>query len=327
MLALADRSDHRLERELRRQVGSTVTPGPGGLLGLELEFSVRSGEGGRVHFGSLIHRLALDGSALDPGDPNAYRCSWGGVITSDGAEAEIATPPVRTRPGFTGELEAWARTGEAALRRVLPCGIELDGYSAHLSAAMPDRLNDAVCRMYVSTFAADLMLLMERADSPGLLVRPRPGRTELCGEFIDGASLPAAAAFVAGTTRACAAAVRSRSARALLPPSLDVRIAGAVHRYGWYVDRRAFGADLHGHPGIRCCRQCSAGRSARNRTLSSRGRQRGGRWQKTLPRRTCRQPTPWSPVRSPCRPSTGHRAVWCVTRLARTARFPAVTHH
>jgi hypothetical protein len=245
MLTLANRGDHRLERELRRQVGSTVTPGPGGLLGLELEFTVRSGDGGRVHFGSLIPRLAVDGSTLDPGDPNAYRCSWGGVITSDGAEAEIATPPVRTRPGFTGELEAWARTGEAALRRVLPRGIELDGYSAHLSAAMPDRLNDAVCRMYASTFAADLMLLMERADSPGLLIRPRPGRTELCGEFIDGAPLPAAAAFVAGSTRACAAAVHSRSARALLPPILDVRIARAVHRYGWYVDRKAFGADLH----------------------------------------------------------------------------------
>jgi len=26
------------------------------------------------------------------------------VITSDGAEAEIATPPVRTQPGFPGEL-------------------------------------------------------------------------------------------------------------------------------------------------------------------------------------------------------------------------------
>jgi IPT/TIG domain len=245
MLALAGLCDHRLERELRRQVGSVVAPGPGGLLGLELEFSVRSGQGGRLHFGSLIHRLPVDGYALDPGDPNAYRCSWGGIITSDGAEAEIATPPVRTRPGFTGELEAWARTGEAALRRVLPGGIELDGYSAHLSSAMPARLNDAVCWLYASTFAADLMLLMERADSPGLLVRPRPGRTELCGEFIDGASLSAAAAFAAGTTRACAAAVRSRSVRALLPPSLDVRVARAVHRYGWYVDRGAFGADLH----------------------------------------------------------------------------------
>jgi hypothetical protein len=245
VLAVLGRSDRRLSKALRLQVPSEVPPGPGGLLGLELEFSVRSARGSRVHFGSLIHRLALDGTALDPGDPNAYRCSWGGVITSDGAEAEIATPPVRARPGFTARLEAWAHTGEAELRRASPCGIELDGYSAHFSAAMPAKLNDRVCRLYAETFAADLMLLMDRADSPGLLVRPRPGRTELCGEFIENEPLAAAAAFVAGSTRACAAAVRRQSARTALPPRLEVRLARAVHRYGWYVDRAAFGTDWH----------------------------------------------------------------------------------
>ncbi len=245
MLALAGLCDRRPERELRRQVGGVVTPAPGGLLGLELEFSARSGEGGRVHFGSLIHRLALDGSALDPGDPNAYRCSWGGVITSDGAEAEIATPPVPTRPGFASQIRSWAQTGEAELRRAIPAGIELTGYSAHFSAAMPARLNEPVCRLYAETFAVGLMLLMERADSPGLLIRPRPGRTELCGEFVAGEPLPAVAAFVAGSTRACAAAVRRQSAGKQLPPGLEVRLAPAVHRYGWYVDRRAFGTDLH----------------------------------------------------------------------------------
>jgi IPT/TIG domain-containing protein/centrosomal CEP192-like protein len=245
VLAVPGRSDRRLTEALRSRVPGEVPPGPGGLLGLELEFSVRSARGGQVHFGSLIHRLNLDGTALDPGDPNAYRCSWGGVITSDGAEAEIATPPVRTRPGFIAQLQGWARTGEAELRRAVPRGIELDGYSAHFSAAMPAKLNDRVCRLYAETFAADLMLLMGRIESPGLLVRPRPGRTELCGEFIQDQPLAAAAAFVAGTTRACASAVRRISEQAALPPRLDVRLTRAVHRYGWYVDRRAFGPDLH----------------------------------------------------------------------------------
>ena len=242
---MLNRSDRRLSEAVRLRVPSEVAPGPGDLLGLELEFSVRSRPGAQVHFGSLIHRLGLDGTALDPGDPNAYRCSWGGVITADGAEAEIATPPVRTRPGFTDQLQAWARTGEAELRRAVPRGTGLDGYSAHFSAAMPAKLNDQVCRLYAATFAADLMLLMDRIDSPGLLVRPRPGRTELCGEFLEGEPLAAAAAFVAGTTRACAAAVRRPRGRTALPPRLDVRLARAVHRYGWYVDRRAFGTDLH----------------------------------------------------------------------------------
>src|SRR5262249_58583220 len=31
----------------------------------------------------------------------------------------------------------------------------------------------------------------------------------------------------------------------MLPPRLDIRLAPAVHRYGWYVDREAFGTDLH----------------------------------------------------------------------------------
>ena len=96
VLAMLGRSDRRLSEAMRLRVPSEVAPGPGDLLGLELEFSVRSERGAQVHFGSLIHRLGLDGTTLDPGDPNAYRCSWGGVITSDGAEAEIATPPVPT---------------------------------------------------------------------------------------------------------------------------------------------------------------------------------------------------------------------------------------
>jgi hypothetical protein len=244
VLAVLGRRDRRLSEALRLRVPGDVPPGPGGLLGLELEFSVRSARGGQVHFGSLIHRLGLDGAALDPGDPNAYRCSWGGVITSDGAEAEIATPPVQTRPGFTARLQGWAEAGVAELRRAVPRGIGLDGYSAHFSAAMPPRLNDRVCRLYAETFAADLMLLTDRINSPGLVVRPRPGRAELCGEFTENEAL-AAAAFVAGTTRACAAAVRRPSAWAALPPRLDVRLARAVHRYGWYVDRQAFGIDLH----------------------------------------------------------------------------------
>ena len=244
-LAVPGRRDRRLGEALRLRAPGDVPPGPGGLLGLELEFSVRSVRGGQVHFGSLIHHLPIDGTALDPGDPNAYRCSWGGVITSDGAEAEIATPPVRTRPGFTARLQGWAQTGEAELRRAVPRGIGLHGYSAHFSAAMPAKLNDRVSRLYAETFAADLMMLMDRSDSPGLLVRPRPGRTELCGEFIEHEPLAAAAAFVAGSTRACAAAVRRHPGRATLPPRLDVRLAPAVHRYGWYVDREAFGTDLH----------------------------------------------------------------------------------
>jgi IPT/TIG domain-containing protein/centrosomal CEP192-like protein len=248
MLALCSRKNYRMSEALRLRVPDTEQPVPGGLLGLELEFSARLPRGNKIHFGSLIHRLPIDGEALDPGDPNAYRCSWGGVITCDGAEAEIATPPVRTRPGFADELRAWTEAGEAALRRAVPREISLDGYSAHISAAMPARLNDRVCQLYAETFAVGLMLLMDRADSPGLLVRPRPGRIELCGEFIQAEQVPAAAAFAAGSARACATAVHGNRSKRVLPPRLAVVLARAVQRYGWYVDHRAFGADLHDAP-------------------------------------------------------------------------------
>ena len=73
MLALFGRGDRRLSKTLSLHVPSEFTPGPSDLLGLELEFSVRSRQGGRVHFGSLIHGLALEGSTLDPGDPTELR--------------------------------------------------------------------------------------------------------------------------------------------------------------------------------------------------------------------------------------------------------------
>lgn len=91
------------------------------------------------------------------------------------------------------------------------------------------------------------MLLMDRPTSPGLLIRPRPGRLELCGEFIDGKALRVAALFAAGSTAAAAAAVCGprRAATRLLPPRLEVAVVPAVGRYGWYVDRRAYGPDLY----------------------------------------------------------------------------------
>ena len=50
-----------------------------------------------------------------------------------------------------------------------------------------------------------------------------------------------------------------RSARTALPPRLDVRLARAVHRYGWYVDRGAFGTDLHAASRRALLRRASGG--------------------------------------------------------------------
>ena len=55
----------------------------------------------------------------------------------------------------------------------------------------------------------------------------------------------AAATFAAGAARTCAAAAGGdRSAARLLPPSVRTEVEPAIRRYGFYVDRSAFGGDV-----------------------------------------------------------------------------------
>lgn len=208
-----------------------------GLVGIEHEYRVLDDADAAVDFRRWIHRLGIEGRRLDPADPNAIRCRWGGVITADGAEAEIATAPVRVRPGFVARAEAQARSAEAALSSVLPPGCRLDGYSTHVSVSLAPELAEGIAPLYARTFGPALMLLMDRATSPGLLVRPRPGRLELCGEHVAGEALRAVVAFAAGSVLAIA--------RGQYPFPVDIEVVPARERYGWYVDRRAFGCDLY----------------------------------------------------------------------------------
>ncbi|HVF33154.1 MAG TPA: hypothetical protein VM933_08965 [Acidimicrobiales bacterium] len=209
----------------------------GALAGVEHEFTV-SDEAGPTDFRALIPNLDL-GRRLDPGDPLAVRGRWGGVITADGREAEIATPPVVVRPGFTDELAAWAATGTRRLRAAVP-DLHLAGYSTHLSVEVDDRQVVRVARRFTTRFALAQMLLVDGPDSPGLLVRPRRGRLELCGEYVTGSQLRAASVFAVAAT----AASRCRpKAPNRLPPAIEA----ARGRYGYYVDRCAFGPDLYRH--------------------------------------------------------------------------------
>jgi hypothetical protein len=206
------------------------------LVGIEHEYSLRDASG-VVDFRSLLHRLPVAGQRLDPGDPNAYRCAWGGALTCDGTEAEVASPPVTARPGFTNVVESWSRIARSELERLLPADVEATGYSTHLSALLLPRHSTRIARRYARTFGPGLMLLMDRRDSPGLLIRPRPGRLELGGEYVSGDWLRAAVAYVAGSTRA--------AAEGRFPPAVVGTIEPAIERYGWFVARTAFGDDLY----------------------------------------------------------------------------------
>jgi hypothetical protein len=221
------------------------------LLGLEHEFQVFHGAE-PVDFRTIVGSLRVNGRRIDPSDPSAYRCSWGGVITADGREAEVAIAPVECRPGFIGRFDAEAMLAHRSLREALPPQLTLRGYSTHLSVGTPTPLTSRVASIYTQRFAAPMMLLLDRRDSPGLLVRTRPGRTELCGEYATGRSLRGAAAFATGSVLASIRAVGDRRYRRQLPPIVDVARVPAVQRTGWFIDRMGFGTDLY-----------AAGRAAR----------------------------------------------------------------
>ena len=216
---------------------------PGELVGLEHEYQVIQ-DGAQLDFQELIHGFRLGARFLDPSDPNAYHLPSGAMLTCDYREAEIATPPVRRGPGFAREIEGRARSERGALELLLAPDTELIGYSTHVSVSMADALTEPAALLYTRTFAPALMLLLNGTASPGLLVRPRPGRLELCGEFIDGARLRAVLTFALGSALACAAAVDG-GVDAEVPPQVRLQVDPAYERYGWYVDRRAVGADLH----------------------------------------------------------------------------------
>ena len=217
---------------------------PASVVGLEHEYSL-SGDGEPIDFRELIHGLGIPGRRLDPGDANAYRLPSGLVLTCDAQDAEVVSPPVAVEPGFASDIGAWAAEGWHQLSGVLPPGVEAKGFSTHLSASMPEDVAQRAAALFATTFAPALMLVLDRADSHGVFVRPRPGRIEVCGEHATGPRLEAAAVLVAGGTRACAAAVAGAVATGL-PPVLDVDVRPATGRYGLFVGRHlAFGFDLY----------------------------------------------------------------------------------
>jgi hypothetical protein len=222
--------------------GSNDSP----VIGVEHEYRVLDGDT-QLDFATLLHGLAVDGARLDPTDPNAYRTRWGGLVTADGREAEVATAPVLLQPDCTSELEWRTVVARRTLASILPGSLRLDGYSTHLNLEIDDDDVVGAGRLFVRHFAPAMMLLLDRRTSPGLLVRPRCGRLEIGGEYCHGVQLRAAATFAAAGGLACGAATRSRDVRRHLPRPVRARVRPSNIRAGWYVDRRAFGVDLYEH--------------------------------------------------------------------------------
>ena len=229
-------------------------------VGIEHEYQL-SDTHGRVDARALWPSIAFDGLRLDPGDANAVRCRWGGVLTTDGREAEIATPPVRLGDNGVERAVVLADVGASALAEALPDGVTMRGFSTHLNVEVHDRRVCEVARTIVGRMAPALMLTLDDGGSPGLLVRPRHGRLEVGGEFQRADALLAAGVLSAGAVLSAEGA-RRRRAMQTLPPELDLRIVPSPQRYGWYVDRLAGGEDLYAH-GRSTLLRTDAGRTIR----------------------------------------------------------------
>lgn len=212
--------------------------------GVEHEFEVFD-RGNKVDFRNVIHTLGVPGWRIDPDDHHAYKTRYGFKVTCDGAEAEVATPPVDVSPGFISELVGWSVWARRTLEMLLRPKMAIVGVSTHINVSVDEDVADRASGIFSRTFAPAQMLLMDGADSPGLLVRPRDGRLEIGGEYVTGSQLVAAVAVATAGAATCAGAARSYWAKSRLPPAVRVDVVRAVDRYGWYIDRSAFGVDLY----------------------------------------------------------------------------------
>src|SRR3990172_4149848 len=94
--------------------------------GVEQEFYVFRGER-QADFREIIHGLGILGARLDPGDRNAYRLDDGSVMTADETEAEFATIPIDTVPGFAPGLASLSGQLLHRLAALLPPDLQLRG--------------------------------------------------------------------------------------------------------------------------------------------------------------------------------------------------------
>ncbi len=212
-------------------------------IGIEHEFKVYS-NGAQVDFRPMIRRLPVPGRRLDPGDRFAHRLETGTVITCDDREAEVSTPPLPVHPGCARPIAGWVALASSQLVHLVP-GFDLEGVSTHISVSIADGSGLVAAGLFARTFAPAVMMLMERSDSEGLLIRPRYGRLELGGDYVTGNTLLATTLLAAGGTRLCQRVAAGELPKAALPPPVRVEVESATERYGWYVDRRAFGLDLY----------------------------------------------------------------------------------
>ena len=179
-----------------------------------------------VDFRSVIATMSLPGGGLNPAIRNAHHLPSGVMLTADGPEAEAAIPPILLEAGFTWHVTSWAEYAEDVLVDAIRAGSAIEGFSTHLNVSVGTDVRP-IADLFARHFAPGMMLLLDQVDSPGLLVRPRAGRLELGGDYVEGEQLRAALTYAAAAARCCVTALRTKTDDALPPP-----IAGRLEREG-----------------------------------------------------------------------------------------------
>lgn len=226
---------------------------PGKLFGLEHEYEVLNKKQ-RVDFRPLVHKVAQagEGSVCSAG-PEGYFLPSGTLLICDGWEAELAAPPELVRRDLFQTIPNLARNRELdLLNRLQTVGEDqedlfaLRGYSTHFSVSSAGVNLDALARVYTETVAPGMMMLLDHATSPGLLVRARRRRFEIGGDYLPpGDHLRAASLFfVASYLYAldCLLLGGPDCPRLLFDTN---GIEPTIQRRGLYVDRLAYGDDLY----------------------------------------------------------------------------------
>ena len=246
---------HALLEELLSDQPTVSPGGPAHIIGIEQEFEFFE-NGSQRDFRRYIHDIVpRHGQGYFQTGPFAYHLDNGLLVLCDGWEAEIAAPPVRLRtgilsslPGLTGHYQS-ALTGliDRWSRRTCRTA-HIRGFSTHFSAYCSTIDIDRLCAIYAQTMAPAMMMLTDLRTSPGLLVRPRNRRFEIGCEYVPPTDhLIAAATFFVAGFLAVWQAVLNRDLHEI-PCWFDAdRLERPQQRYGYYVDRAAFGSDLYGH--------------------------------------------------------------------------------
>lgn len=209
-------------------------------VGVEHELRIWSAST-QLDFRQLLPAVAGGLRALDPGDPRARRLPSGLVLTADGREAELVTPPVpwdASAPGKVDDMLAAERVELAARVTELAGADRLTGFSTHVNLTVPDERVVDVGLRFAQECGLATVLVAEPASSAGLLVRPRRGRLEIGGEYAEGEHLVALVTFVG-------AAVSALLAGDPPPHRLPTpTIVPAREKFGWFLPPEGPYADL-----------------------------------------------------------------------------------